>query len=62
VAISNLFPEAKSVGRWLRHGWYIAVAYVVGFFVLLATLGWHPDEQHKHRRTPAPAAALAAHA
>jgi len=58
VAISNLFPEAKSVGRWLRHGWYIAVAYVIGFVVLLATLGWHPDEGHKHRRTPKPAAEL----
>ncbi|HJS37453.1 MAG TPA: citrate transporter [Burkholderiales bacterium] len=52
VAISNLYPEAKSVGAWLRHGWFVAVAYVVGFFVLLAVLGWHADEQHKHRRTP----------
>ena len=43
VALSNQFPEAKSVGAWLRHGWHIAVAYVVGFFVLLAVLGWHPD-------------------
>jgi Na+/H+ antiporter NhaD/arsenite permease-like protein len=56
VAISNLFPEAKSVGLWLRHGWYIAVAYVVGFFVLLAALGWHPDQAHKHRRTAKPVA------
>ena len=31
VALSNMYPEAKSVGRWLRHGWYVAVAYVVGF-------------------------------
>jgi Na+/H+ antiporter NhaD/arsenite permease-like protein len=43
VAISNMYPEAKSVGLWLRHGWYIAVAYVVGYFVMLAILGWHPD-------------------
>jgi Na+/H+ antiporter NhaD/arsenite permease-like protein len=42
VAISNLFPEAKSVGRWLRHGWYIVVAYVLGFFAMLALLGWSP--------------------
>jgi Na+/H+ antiporter NhaD/arsenite permease-like protein len=42
VAISNLFPEAKSVGLWLRHGWYVAVAYVFGFLVLLAMLGWSP--------------------
>jgi Na+/H+ antiporter NhaD/arsenite permease-like protein len=45
VAISNMYPEAKSVGAWLRHGWHVAVAYVVGFFVLLATLGWHPSEK-----------------
>ena len=45
VAVANLFPEAKSVGRWLRHGWYIAVAYVVGFAVLLMLLGWHPRDK-----------------
>ncbi|MGB9058736.1 MAG: citrate transporter, partial [Pseudolabrys sp.] len=28
VALSNQYPEAKSVGPWLRHGWHIAVAYV----------------------------------
>ncbi len=43
VALSNLYPEAKSVGLWLRHGWYIAVAYVVGYVVMLVLLGWHPD-------------------
>ena len=42
VAVSNLFPEAKSVGQWLRHGWYVAVGYVVGFIVLMAVLGWNP--------------------
>jgi Na+/H+ antiporter NhaD/arsenite permease-like protein len=42
VAISNLYPEARSVGRWLRYGWPIALGYVVGYFVLLLTLGWHP--------------------
>jgi Na+/H+ antiporter NhaD/arsenite permease-like protein len=43
VALSNMYPEAKSVGRWLRHGWYIPVAYVIGFFVMLLVLKWHPD-------------------
>jgi Na+/H+ antiporter NhaD/arsenite permease-like protein len=43
VALSNQYPEAKSVGLWLRHSWYIAVAYVVGFFVMLILIGWHPD-------------------
>ena len=43
VALSNMFPEAKSVGHWLRHGWHVALAYVVGFFVMLAVFGWHPE-------------------
>ncbi len=42
VAISSLYPEAKSVGAWLRYGWHVPVAYVAGFFLLLATLGWQP--------------------
>ena len=58
VALSNLYPEAKSVGSWLRHGWHVAVAYVIGFFVLLAILGWHADDEHKPRRTPQAAAEL----
>jgi Na+/H+ antiporter NhaD/arsenite permease-like protein len=43
VALSNMYPEAKSVGLWLTHGWHVAIAYVIGFFVMLAILGWHPD-------------------
>ena len=46
VALSNMYPEAKSVGSWLAHGWHIAIAYVIGFFVMLAVLGWHPDRHH----------------
>jgi len=42
VALSNMFPEAKSVGNWLRHGWYVPVAYAVGFAVMLLVVGWHP--------------------
>jgi hypothetical protein len=45
VAISNMYPEAKSVGRWLKHGWHVAVAYVLGFFVLMAVMGWHPTDK-----------------
>ena len=46
VALTNMYPEAKSVGRWVGQGWPVAVAYVVGFFVMLAVLGWHPDAPH----------------
>jgi Na+/H+ antiporter NhaD/arsenite permease-like protein len=44
VALANQFPEAKSVGRWVTQGWFVTVAYVIGFFVMLAVLGWHPDK------------------
>ena len=40
VALSNMYPEAKSVAAWLRAGWPVAVAYVSGFFVMLAVWGW----------------------
>lgn len=40
VAISNMYPEARSTGRWLREGWLIPVAYLAGFATLLLILGW----------------------
>ena len=43
VALSNQYPEAKSVGLWLRNGWHVAIAYVIGFLVMLVLIGWHPD-------------------
>ena len=60
VALSNMYPEAKSVGLWLKHGWFVAVAYVVGFLALLAVLGWHPNERHKGPPPQAQAAGIAA--
>lgn len=42
VAVANLFPEAKSVGQWLLHGWHVAVGYAVGFIALQALVGWRP--------------------
>ncbi len=42
VALSNMYPQARSVGQWLRHGWHVALAYVVGFFVMLVLIGFHP--------------------
>ena len=49
VALANMYGEARSVGLWLRHGWHVAVAYVIGFFVMLAILGWNPDPPHRKR-------------
>ena len=59
VALSNMFPQARSVGLWLRHGWYVAVAYVVGFFVMLALLGFEPGGQPKGSSAAAGAAVTA---
>jgi Na+/H+ antiporter NhaD/arsenite permease-like protein len=43
VAVAGLVPEAKSTVRWLKEGWPVALAYVVGFFLMLALLGWNPE-------------------
>ncbi len=54
VALSNMYPEAKSVGRWLSQGWHVTVAYVVGFLLLLAVLGWHPTDKRGQKLASAP--------
>lgn len=60
VALSNMFPEARSAAKWLRHGWHVVVAYVVGFMVMLVVLGWHPDAGHKKVAEPVKLATPAA--
>jgi len=42
VAMSGLYPEARSALLWLRAGWHVVVAYLVGFAALMLVLGWHP--------------------
>ena len=54
VALANMYPEARSVGAWLKGGWHVAVAYVIGFFVLLALVGWHPDAPNSFAPTSSP--------
>jgi Na+/H+ antiporter NhaD/arsenite permease-like protein len=55
VALSTMYPLARSVGAWLKGGWHVSLAYVVGYFVLLAVMGWHPQPV----RSKAPAVAAA---
>ncbi len=69
VALSNMYPQARSVGAWIRGGWHVAVGYVLGYFVLLLVAGWHPQPKANKAAaagaatvvaTPAPALATAA--
>jgi len=47
VAVSNIFPQAKSVWEWVKHGWHIPLGYLAGFLVMLAMLGWHPTDRSR---------------
>jgi Na+/H+ antiporter NhaD/arsenite permease-like protein len=42
VALSNMYPEARSFTRWVTQGWHVVLAYVLGFFVMMAVVGWQP--------------------
>jgi Na+/H+ antiporter NhaD/arsenite permease-like protein len=47
VALSNLFPETRSFGRWLWQARYVLLAYVISFFVMLWLTPWRPDAAHE---------------
>jgi hypothetical protein len=49
-----MYPEAKNAGQWLRHGWHVAVAYIVAFMAMVMIVGWHPEPLNKGA-TPAAA-------
>jgi len=49
VAITNKFPEGRNVGKWIKNGWHVAVAYVLGFFALYLLLGWEPADNNEHK-------------
>ena len=42
VALSNMYPEARNTLAYLKSGWHVALAYVVGFMIMLAIHGWQP--------------------
>jgi Na+/H+ antiporter NhaD/arsenite permease-like protein len=49
VAITNKFPEARHVGKWLKYGWHVTVAYIIGFFTLYLIIGWEPADNREHK-------------
>ena len=53
VALSNMYPQCKSTVKYLKSGWPVIIAYVVGFFIMLGVVGWHPDDPHRdeHQQT-----------
>jgi len=49
VAITNKFPEARNVVLWVKNGWHVAVAYIIGFFTLYLIMGWEPADTKEHK-------------
>ncbi len=49
VAITNKFPEGRNVLLWVKNGWHIIVAYIIGFFALYLTMGWEPTDNKEHK-------------
>ena len=47
VAVSNLFPNARSVGAWVKGGWHVILAYLIGFGALVSLMGWNPHAPHR---------------
>ncbi|MGQ0559490.1 MAG: hypothetical protein ACT4OE_07895 [Sphingosinicella sp.] len=42
VALTNDHPEGRSIKAWLMQGWFVPVAYLAGFAVMLLLTGWNP--------------------
>ncbi len=62
VAITNEFPEGRSVVNWLKHGWHVILAYTIAFPIMWAIVGWHPDPPHKKTAVSPTHAATEVHA
>jgi Na+/H+ antiporter NhaD/arsenite permease-like protein len=54
VAISNEFPEARNVWTWVRKGWHVILAYITGFFILYAIMGWNPADTNQVKTKDCP--------
>ncbi len=52
VAICNRFPEAKDTLRWIKEGWHVAVAYILGVAVYVGLIGWDEWDLKQHPTHP----------
>ncbi len=49
VAITNKFHKARNMKLWITSAWHVALAYVIGFFMLYFISGWRPADNNKHK-------------
>lgn len=49
IAMCNKFPEGRNVMMWLKKGFYVPLAYVLGFLVLLFVWGWERSDARDRR-------------
>jgi hypothetical protein len=59
VALTNMYPDGKDAIAWVKNGWPVALAYVVGFMVMLAVQGWLPQPKGHAQAVPAHATLIA---
>jgi len=52
VALCNMYPQGRNVAQWLRHGWHVALAYVIGFATMLALIGFDPGSAPRGSAAP----------
>jgi hypothetical protein len=45
-----MFPEMRSVTKYVKAGWFVTVAYIIGFFIMLGIVGWHPHTPHREAK------------
>jgi Na+/H+ antiporter NhaD/arsenite permease-like protein len=50
VALSNMYPEAKNTVKYIKGGWHVTVAYIIGFLAVMGVIGWQPHPQHKKEK------------
>jgi Na+/H+ antiporter NhaD/arsenite permease-like protein len=42
VALTAQYPQARSIGTWVRRGWFVPLGYAVGFAALVLLFGYRP--------------------
>ena len=60
VALTNMYPAAKNTKQYLRHGYWVTIAYVVAFMTLLLVRGFEPGSTPRTVQAPETTASAAA--